>query len=313
MIEISHSHAEGTVAEGTSKGDGAGDILKANGFTYRYGAWRVQGSRDRMSSWKIQAAAEALRAADFKVAVEVDDTPRSTAVVEAERAGRAAARAERFTGYSENAAGRSEAAEAGAREIQRHIPFGQPVLYGHHSQKKHEKALERIDSGLRKSFAEGRKATHWAGRAESAENAQRYRENVYVTLRRIDRMEAELRADRRIADRRAANGVTSAEPTRLDLRISHLEQRIAYWRAQVAAAEAAGAKVWRPADFAKGDVLQCGGSRWLRVVRVNKKSVSVEHPTNPTAPPVPLPYDGVTGHRTAAEHAAATNPEGSRD
>lgn len=300
MITISHTHAEGTVAAGTSKGDGAGDILKANGFSFRYSAWRIRGSRDRMSSWQIDAAATALRAAGFEIAVEIDDTPRPTAVVEAERAERAGARAERFAGYAGNAAARAAAAEAGARQIQKYIPFGQPVLVGHHSQRRHEKALERIDRGLTKAVEEERKATYWDGRAQSAETSQQYRENVYVTLRRIERLEAELRADRRIADRRAANGVASAEPTRLDRKIANLEEQIARWKAHVAAAEAAGAKVWRPVDFTKGDFIQCGGSRWIRVVRVNARTLSLLNPTSPNLAPVTLPYDKVTGHRPAS-------------
>lgn len=304
MITILHTHAEGTVATGTSKGDGAGGILKANGFSFRYGAWRVLGSRDRMSSWRIDAAAKALQAAGFEVTVEIDDIPRPTAEVEAERAERANARAKRFAGYAENAAGRSAAAEAGAREIQKYIPFGQPVLVGHYSQCRHERAIERIERGWTKAAEEDRKAGYWAGRAESAEISQRYRENVYVTLRRIDKLEAERRALLRRIDSRPAD---KPRPEWMTQDLAQLDEKIAHWTAHVAAAEAAGAKVWRLADFAKGDYIQCGGSRWIRVVRVNTKTLRVERPFAPDLAPLPLPYDKITGHRTAAEHAAAIN------
>ncbi|ONH58356.1 hypothetical protein CcI49_23155 [Frankia sp. CcI49] len=309
MITISHTHAEGTVAEGTSKGDGAGDVLKANGFWFRYGAWRIRGSRDRMSSWRIEAAAKALRATGFEVTVQVDDTPRPTAEVEAERAERADSRAGRFAGYAQNAAKRSAAAEAGAREIQKHIPFGQPVLVGHHSEAGHRRVLARIDRGWDKAVEEGRKANHWAGRANSAEISQQYRENVYVTLRRIDKLEAEHRRLLRDLDRFSED--SPAHP-RITAKLAQLDDQIAHWKAHVAAAEVAGKKVWRPTDFAKGDYIQCGGSRWHRVLRVNAKSVSLRNPDSPNLAPVPIPYDKVTGHRTAAEHAAANLPEGGR-
>lgn len=297
MITISHTHAEGTVATGTSKGDGAGDILKASGFSFRYGAWRIRCSRDRMASWRIDAAAKALRHAGFEVTVEIDNTPRPTAEVEAERAERAGARADRFAGYSENAATRSDAASERARQIQEHIPLGQPVLVGHHSQARHERDIERIERGWTTAAEESRKAGYWAGRAEAAENSQRYRENIGTTLRRIERLEAELRAAER---QRARRTVQPAEPTRLDHQISQLTAQIAYWKGHVEAAEAAGVKVWRPVDFTKGDLIQCGGSRWHRVVRVNARTLSLRNPTSPNLKPVPLPYDKVTGHRPAS-------------
>lgn len=296
MITITHTHADGTVAEGTSKGDKAGKILKENGFSFRYGAWRIRGSRDRMASWRIDAAARALRAAGFDVEVAIDNTPRPTEVVEAERAERAEARADRFAGYAENAAGQSQAAEAGARSIQKYIPFGQPVLVGHHSQRRHERDLERIDRGLRRSVEEDRKADHWAQRADSAEHSQQYRENIHVTLRRIDKLEADRRFILRNLDGEPED---SPYRKRITPRLAQLDDQIAYWKKHVAEAEAAGVKIWRQADFVKGDLVR-DRFGWNPVLRVNPRSLTVPHYFI-EGRTRPLPYDQVTGHRPAAE------------
>jgi hypothetical protein len=213
-LTITHTHTEGTAAEGTSKGDAAGPILKANGFVFRYGAWRIRGSRDRMASWRVEAAAEALRAAGFEVEVRTDDTPRPTVVVEAERAERAAARADRFAGYAANAQARSVAAGARADQLAAGIPLGQPVLVGHHSQRRHERHLERIQRHDATCVEEGKKARYWDGRADSAENSQRHRENIPTTLRRIEQLEAALRAAerRRAGPDGPARGTDTAGP-----------------------------------------------------------------------------------------------------
>jgi hypothetical protein len=37
-----------------------------------------------------------------------------------------------------------------AHEIGSHIPFGQPIMVGHHSEKRHRGDIERIDNNMRK-------------------------------------------------------------------------------------------------------------------------------------------------------------------
>ncbi len=69
-ITISHTAADGTLVEGTSKGDGTNTILKANGFRWfrTLGLWGIAASRDRQpNEYKINRAADALRAAGHTV------------------------------------------------------------------------------------------------------------------------------------------------------------------------------------------------------------------------------------------------------
>ena len=54
------------------------------------------------------------------------------------------------------------------------IPFGQPILVGHHSERAHRKVLERADNAMRKGIEESKKADNYRARAEYWES----RENI---------------------------------------------------------------------------------------------------------------------------------------
>lgn len=47
------------------------------------------------------------------------------------------------------------------------IPLGQPILVGHHSEKRHRRHLERLDNMMRRSVEADEKARHYAGKAAS--------------------------------------------------------------------------------------------------------------------------------------------------
>lgn len=51
-----------------------------------------------------------------------------------------------------------------------HIPFGQPILVGHHSEKRHRKAIERSWNAMDKSVKLREKADYYEQKAEKAEN-----------------------------------------------------------------------------------------------------------------------------------------------
>lgn len=79
------------------------------------------------------------------------------------------ARAERLRGYSEANEARSGAKYEGAKQIADGIPFGQPILVGHHSERRHRRDAERIHSGFHASFALHNKATEQARAADEIE------------------------------------------------------------------------------------------------------------------------------------------------
>lgn len=51
-----------------------------------------------------------------------------------------------------------------------HIPFGQPILVGHHSEKRHRRDLAKIDGHLRKAVEADDKAKHYEAKAAAAES-----------------------------------------------------------------------------------------------------------------------------------------------
>jgi hypothetical protein len=79
---------------------------------------------------------------------------------------RALDRAERFAGYSENAAARNAAAHKASHDAVKHIPLGQPIMIGHHSAKRHRAALKKSHRAMDRAVKEADKRDRWASRSE---------------------------------------------------------------------------------------------------------------------------------------------------
>lgn len=57
-----------------------------------------------------------------------------------------------------------------AKSIGDMIPFGQPILVGHHSEGRHRRDLNKIDNNMRKSVEADRKSGYYADKAKHIEN-----------------------------------------------------------------------------------------------------------------------------------------------
>lgn len=79
-------------------------------------------------------------------------------------------RAERLRGWAGKREQKSAAAFDSARRIADGIPLGQPILVGHHSEKRHRRDIERIDNGMRRGVEHERKAASMASRADTIEH-----------------------------------------------------------------------------------------------------------------------------------------------
>ena len=86
-----------------------------------------------------------------------------------------AARVERLEDRAEKAKREAGAQYERSRGITEHIPMGQPILIGHHSERRHRRDLERSDTAMRKSIEAGRQAASLASRAESAASSRAIR------------------------------------------------------------------------------------------------------------------------------------------
>ena len=114
-LTITHTHAEGTLIDGSSRGDGSAEILKAQRWRWsrNLGSWYIPQSRDRRAKLpQINATAAALRAAGFTVELDIDDTYRPIACVEADKIARQAARVDALDAKADRKAGTAEAAWA---------------------------------------------------------------------------------------------------------------------------------------------------------------------------------------------------------
>lgn len=102
-------------------------------------------------------------------------------------------RAERFETYSDNRTREAQSAAAAVDAIAQGIPLGQPILVGHHSQRRAERDAEKIENGMRRAVKLWDTAEYWKYRAKSSRMHARYKELPAVRHRRIKKLEADLR------------------------------------------------------------------------------------------------------------------------
>lgn len=81
-------------------------------------------------------------------------------------AARVEAKRERFAERAASARAGAASARAQEERIGSAIPMGQPILVGHHSEKRHRRDVARIDALVRRQVELGEKAAHYERRAE---------------------------------------------------------------------------------------------------------------------------------------------------
>lgn len=287
MLTISHTREQGTLLDGTSRGDGTAEIVKPLGWRWfrTLGAWGLPNSRDReVKSWTVTRTQDALVAAGHTVAVQIDDTPRTAAEVEEGREVRAEARATALAakaGRAEDTAGQAWKAHEKAHDNL--PPFGEPIHVGHHSEGRHRRAIDKAWSSLGKAVDTAETAEEAGRRAQVAADATDRRNDPIRVGNRIRKLETEIRATQRALDGRLdwRNGeMTLLKPTethrqRLQDRLVEQQDHLAYWQqvraVQVAAGEATD---YGRHNVKKGDQILYRGI-WYPVRRVNVKSVSI--------------------------------------
>lgn len=291
-IVISHESAAGTVVSGDTRQ--YKDTIKSCGFRWgrTLGAWYLPNSRDRLPQMgRIQRLADALTAAGATVETDVSSELASIAEREANRNERIADRQVALEAKAARKAAESDAQYQRAHDLVANIPFGQPILVGHHSEKAHRNTIAKSHRAMDKSVEAMREAEAVTERLAGSIRQAKHRESDPATIRRIERMETELRKlDRNL--RCTANERWAAQ---MRERRTVLIDDIAYWNRHLDELKAAGFHQWSATDFSAGDLVKTRFG-WRRIVRVNAKTLSVETAYSWADK---VPYDEVSG----VEHA----------
>ncbi|MGY2087842.1 DUF3560 domain-containing protein [Nocardia gipuzkoensis] len=299
-LTISHTAEEGTLLTGTVRDDGTYEVMvevrKAVGhwrWARSLGCWIVVSSRDRQpKQYHIDYAAKKLREAGYTVEIDIDRSSRATADAETDRAIRQSARVDALQAKASRKDARAAAAEAAHQRAHEALPpGGEPIKIGHHSERRHRRAIDKSWKAWGRSVEADRDATRAHHRAEAATRTTEQRYSPRTVANRIEVLEAEQRADQRALDghtRRfldSDGNVYQTDTTRpatgeyrarvLD-RMTQRERDIAYWKqvrqSQIDEGLTPG---WGREDFTVGDFVRAGGSTWRQITRVNPKSVSV--------------------------------------
>jgi len=106
---------------------------------------------------------------------------------------RAEDRADRFAGYSDKRKADYHREANAVSKIADGIPLGQPILVGHHSERKARKDAERIEKGMRRAVRMWDTSEYWTARAAGVLSSAKYKQRPEVRARRIKKLEADRR------------------------------------------------------------------------------------------------------------------------
>lgn len=135
---------------------------------------------------------------------------------------RAAERAERFEDFSSKRERDAENAQRAAGQVGERFAQGQPILIGHHSQRRAEKDKERIEGAMKKAVSLFETSEYWQRRAEGARDHASYKERPEVRFRRIKGFESEIRKLDRQRDERSKYHAALLDPNFTREKLVHL-------------------------------------------------------------------------------------------
>jgi hypothetical protein len=106
---------------------------------------------------------------------------------------RAQMKAERLDNLAERKTRQASAFQKAAQDISERFYMGQPILVGHHSERKARKDKERMDGAQRKAIESQEAAGYWLYKAEGVERHANYKNDPRTRARRIETLLSELR------------------------------------------------------------------------------------------------------------------------
>lgn len=263
-------------------------------------AWMLRSSRHaKPKRHKIAEVTSLLTELGYSVQHDIDEAMPSVAEQETDQAARMDHREQRLTQRAETMAARAGATRQKAHNVFDNIPPGQPLLVDHHSYAADRRRRERAWNNLGKALEQAGYAERLAQRANTAAKHTGARNNPTTVANRIERMQAEQHRLQRELDGKPRQ-------QRSDYRqgeIATLAEHIEYWQRIYVQLQTDGkASTLGPDSVHPGDWVLFRGD-WMRVRRVNNKSVSVPNPAFPAAGPgerehtQTLAWHKLSGHR----------------
>jgi len=167
-----------------------------------------------------------------------------------------------------------------AKEISSYIPFGQPILVGHHSEGRHRRDLQRIDDNMRKSVEASDKAAYYADRLANAEytaEGKKFKNAGYL-VNRIKECDANIRTyERRLQGKMYSYSepreISETERQRWTEKIAEEQDKRDYMEYCLKQLAENGKTVWSK-DLLKGMKYVKVKGRWHELVRANPTTVS---------------------------------------
>lgn len=174
---------------------------------------------------------------------------------------------------------KSESHKSRSDSISQFIPMGQPVLSGHHSEKRHRRDLDKIHKAEGKRFEEYDKAELAKSRVESAKvKHEKMSSDPQFAERKIKRLEVDERYYKK-------HGMSKEH--------KRVSEDLQVWRDHL---KNLGGKKYTPEMIKKGDQVRFIGTDYL-VERVNKKSVTITGWMGRKDWTYTVPYDKIKGHK----------------
>lgn len=270
-VTVSFVAGEGIVVRGTSRAMAAAikPVMQRHSLRWSngLGAW----FRPQSRSWSasdgrastVHAIASDLTAAGIAAQGVQSFDIRDAAEREATRRERSAARAERLSAKASKHAGEAHAKHARAEQIGERFYMGQPILVGHHSEKRARRDQERMHDAMRASIVAHDQAEHYVRAAAAAERNTAGKTPAQMA-RKIHELEAEACSVQRTLDQ--------ANSERMRLRAVEIDGDLAYWREELA--KTGYVEETDRATYKAGDiVLQDGRAAIVR--RVGPKNATV--------------------------------------
>jgi hypothetical protein len=175
------------------------------------------------------------------------------------------ARAERLREWADKREAKAGAAFDGARAIGDMIPFGQPILIGHHSERRHRRDIDRIDTNMRRGVENARTAESMRSRADNIEAAAGHAiysddpdaiERLREKLAELEAKREQIKTDNKAARSRGDKPQPAYVLQNLGGNITRTRQRIAYL--ERLATTPPEQRISRPNKYA-GTCEDCGG------------------------------------------------------